>query len=198
MISYITGKVITTAQQSVTVATGPFGLYIRVADPSLFQIGKEQTVYLHMHWNQEQGPSLFGFTSDLEKIVFLLIIGCSGIGPKIALTILCDLGAQTFLQALQAEDERILSKVTGIGTKKAEQIIVQLKHKVSKLIDSDSMPSQGSTTHWHTLGQALESLNYSRTEISHALNQLKKSSSKNDRTFDQLLRQALSFLSKQP
>ena len=66
----------------------------------------------------------------------MLVIGCSGIGPKIALAVLAHLGAQGFVEVVSCGDERALSKVNGIGPKKAEQIIVQLKHKVSKLISS--------------------------------------------------------------
>ncbi len=197
MVSYVTGTVKSAAKQRVTLAVGPVGLELGVPDGSLFQIGQAATVHLYMHWNQEQGPSLFGFTSSLEKEVFLLIISCSGIGPKIALAVLADLGAQGFLEAIQMGDERMLSKVSGIGLKKAEQMIVQLKHKIEPLIASGAMQGGSQRVmHWHTVSKALESLNYSRTEITQAMSHLKSTKAQVDISFDQLLRQALSFLSK--
>ena len=88
----------------------------------------------YMHWNQDNGPTLYGFNSILEKTVFLLIISCSGIGPKIGLAVLHHLEPATFVQAIIEENIKVLSSISGIGAKKAEQICVALKHKVAKLL----------------------------------------------------------------
>ena len=61
-------------------------------------------LHTYLHWNQEQGPSIFGFASDIEREVFLLIISCSGIGPKIGLAVLAQIGSQSFIRAVQQED----------------------------------------------------------------------------------------------
>ena len=197
MISCITGKVQASKKQSISLMIGPIGVELWVPNGLVFQIGEEKTFFVSMHWNQEQGPSLYGFGSELEKAVFILVTSCSGIGPKIALAVLADLGAHAFLAAAQTGDERALSKVNGIGLKKAEQMIVQLKHKIGPLLEMETLDDVPRLSQWHTVVQALESLNYSRNEIHHAMNYLKKKPDVADNSFNQLLRQALSFLSKQ-
>jgi len=197
MIDYLTGSVKEAKEQSITIDIGNVGIMIQVPSGSLFHVGKKVTMHIHTHWNQEQGPTVFGFSSALDKQVFLLIISCTGIGPKIALAILHDLNAKEFLKAVQTGSDNILSSVSGIGVKKAEQIIVHLKHKVAKLIASGiELDDAQYLTQWYEVSQALESLNYSRTEVSQTMNYLKKSYGQSTISFDQLLRQALSFLAK--
>ncbi len=197
MIDYLTGSVKEVNEQSVTVDIGNIGIAIQVASGFLFQVGKKVTIHVYIHWNQEQGPTIFGFSSVLDRQVFLLIISCTGIGPKIALAVLHDLSAKKFLQAVQTGNDTILNSVSGIGTKKAEQIIVYLKHKVAQLIARGiDLDDAQDLKQWYEISLALESLNYSRTEVSRAMNHLKKSYGQTTISFDQLLRQALSFLAK--
>ncbi|MDP3889412.1 MAG: Holliday junction branch migration protein RuvA [bacterium] len=197
MINYICGTIKERCNKHITLEVGPIGLAIQVPDSSLFVIGDQVVLQLHLHWNAEQGPSLYGFRTVLDRTVFILITSCSGVGPKITLAILEQLGTQGFLQAIQMNDEQMLSKVSGIGIKRAEQIIVQLKDKVNNLLTLNPvMGDDGKIEQWHTLTQALQSLNYSRTEITRTMNHL-KTAKQEQQTFDQLMRQALSFLSKQ-
>ena len=91
----------------------------------------------------------------------------------------------------------MLSKVTGIGSKKAEQMIVQLKHKVTRLIKSGVLlTSSHETKQWHDIAAVLESLHYSRQEVSDAMRYLATMHHSSDVPFDQQIRHALSFLSK--
>lgn len=199
MISHITGIITHNTHKQVQVDTGVFGLCIQVPNSGHYPLNKAATLFIHMHWNQEQGPSLYGFSTELEKTVFLLLTSCSGIGPKIGLAVLADLGPERFLETVQTVNHSVLSKVTGIGTKKAEHIIVQLKGKVADLIKSGvDLGGAQHLTEWNTVVQALESLNYSRTEITHAMSYVQQQATETQqRSFDQLLRQALSYLSKQ-
>ncbi|MFC1842417.1 Holliday junction branch migration protein RuvA [Candidatus Dependentiae bacterium] len=200
MLDYIKGSIKSVNQASVTVDIGAIAFCLQVATPSAFGVGQKVEFYSYMHWNQENGPSLFGFLSEIEKEIFLLVISCSGVGPKLGLAVLQDIGPQAFLDAVSQEDDRLLSKVSGIGAKKAEQIIVHLKHKVSKLIQSgaiiEALGQTGTISRIHEVSDVLKSLNYSRQEISAAMNYLGKNHTKQDFSFDQLVRHALSFLSK--
>ncbi len=196
MINTITGIVTAAQDQLITLQVGPIVLSLMVPDVAQFQVQQSSIVYVYLHWNSEQGPSLYGFSSELDKTIFLVITSCSGIGPKIGLAVLGSIGAQSFLEAVHTGNDRALSKVSGIGTKKAEQMIVQLKHKVGQLLSSGVVVDASKTlTDWHTLSQALEALSYSRHEISQAV-QFLREQNRPDQTFDQLLRQALSFLAK--
>lgn len=197
MITAVTGIIKAIKEQAIVVDTGAFALQIAVAQESFFQIGQSTTVVTYMHWNQEQGPSLYGFNSELERSIFLIIIDCSGVGPKIGLAVLASLGAERFIEIVQAGDEKALSKVSGIGPKKAEQMIVHLKHKVAKLLDSGvKITGSAQITQWQNIQEVLESLNYSRAEIAVAMKQLRESSPDVQLPFDQLMRRALGYLAK--
>ncbi|HLW73398.1 MAG TPA: Holliday junction branch migration protein RuvA [Candidatus Babeliales bacterium] len=199
MVDYFVGIVKETQDQEVVLDLGMMGIALQVPNAQVFAKGVSVTVYSYVHWNAENGPSLFGFAVPLDRSIFRVIISCSGIGPKIALAILADLGAQSFLHAISVGDDQMLSKVNGIGKKKAEQIIVQLKHKVATLIESGTIEVTDikESSHFHDVGLALQSLNYSRPEIGRAMDYIKKNIKIDNVTFDVLLRQALAYLSKQ-
>lgn len=198
MLEYLSGIVRKTEKHQVVLEVASIGFSIQVPDSYVFPLNKMTIIYSYLHWHQENGPQLFGFFNELDRAVFCLIISCSGIGPKIALTLLAHLGAPLFLQAIASSDQNALASVTGIGAKKAEQMIVGLKHKVAKLIESGvELGHASGLIAWHEVVQALESLNYSKTEVGYAITQLKNSDLKTDIPFDQLLRKALSYLTKQ-
>ena len=199
MIDYFIGIVRESQGQGIVLDLGIIGLSLQVPSAQFFEKGVSSKVYSYLHWNAENGPTLFGFVLPLDRSIFRVIISCSGIGPKIALAVLADLGTQGFLHAISVGDDQMLSKVNGIGKKKAEQIIVQLKHKVATLIESGMVDAGDikDSSHFHDVGLALQSLNYSRPEIGRAMDYLKKNIKIDKVTFDVLLRQALSFLSKQ-
>src|SRR5947208_8387380 len=127
MVHTIKGMVTGVAVQQIVLDCGALALTLQVPDEKVFALNSQLIVYSHLHWNQEQGPTLFGFSHEIDRTVFLLIISCSGLGPKIALAILAHMGVQPFLTAITSGDEQALSRVSGIGAKKAEQMIVQLK-----------------------------------------------------------------------
>ncbi len=200
MFSYIHGIVKDTVENTLIVDVRGVGFSLIVANPELFMRGKEATVFVHMQWNQEQGPTLYGFLQEQEKAIFLLVISCSGIGPKIALLLLQKLSPVNFLRAIQTADIKTLSGISGIGPKKAEQLIVQLKHKVSALLDRGWSESTDGNAHlleqWKNISQVLQSLNYSRSEIDQALTHISQEALGNELPFDVLMRKALSFLAK--
>ena len=175
MLDYVKGLIRSVYESSVSIDIGIMGLELHVPLPASYQVGQKAELYVYMHWNAENGPSLFGFSSKIEKEIFLLVISCSGVGPKLGIAVLEDLGPQVFLDAVIEENDRALSKVSGIGAKKAEQMIVHLKHKVSKLIQSGAIvQSSGKISRIHEVNDVLKSLNYSRPEISAAMNHINK------------------------
>jgi Holliday junction DNA helicase RuvA len=198
MLNSLKGTILSVADKQI-ILENPWGsIALQVAEDKSFIPGTVMTVYTQMVWNQEQGPSLFGFVDATERTVFLLIISCAGLGPKIALAILAQMRVQGFLDAIMRNDEQALSRVNGIGQKKAAQIIVQLKHKVEKLIKSgfELATVDHNLAHWNTLNDALVSLNYTRSEIARALKYVGDTQQGGSVAFDVLMRQALSFLSK--
>lgn len=197
MIRTVNGMVQAVTDQDITVNIGPLGLALQVPNPNQFHVGAVVTMATYLHWNQEQGPTLFGFADELDRAVFLLIISCAGIGPKIALAALAQLGSANILVALQTSNEKVLSQVSGIGAKKAEQIIAHLRHKADKVAKNFTGAVAGKTvTQWDDVTQALTSLNYTRTEIANTMQHLGQRYADVELPFDQLIRHALSFLAK--
>jgi Holliday junction DNA helicase RuvA len=199
MISHLAGIVKEIKEKAIVLDIGAIAFTISVPQETSFTVDQKVNLHIYMHWNQDQGPSLFGFGQELEKKVFLMIIDCSGIGPRIALSILESMSPQQFLEVIQAGDDKSLSKVNGIGAKKAEQMIVQLKHKVAKLLDSGiEITGSAQLTHWQNISQVLESLNYTKSEIAAAMKYVRDNEPqiKINAPFDHMMRRALSFLSK--
>ena len=195
MIEFLKGTVTTIDKQSIILQAGIVGIMLNVPDGYAFEKGGNATVITYMHWSAEQGPSLYGFSTELERTVFTFIISCNGVGPKLGLAILGTLGAATFVTAVHQADFTTLSKVSGVGIKKAENIVVQLKHKIEPLLlhvaDANSTSSS-----WHELAQVLTTLNYSKPEVQSAMNYVRTETSA-DHSFDILLRKALAYLTKQ-
>ena len=197
MFATLSGTVKTSGDQIIVVEQSGIGFEIFVANTTLWS--KDQQIFLHtyLHWNQENGPTLYGFQTLAEKTIFLLIINCSGIGPKIGLAVLNHLEPATFLQAIIEENIKVLSSISGIGTKKAEQICVTLKHKVAKLLQEQPNLTATSTSlsAWKDLTDTLTSLGYSPAEIKSAMNFLKENNIDTTAPFSTVLRKTLAFLS---
>ncbi|HBL98175.1 TPA: hypothetical protein DDZ86_00860 [Candidatus Dependentiae bacterium] len=199
MIDRLEGVVCHVDEQYVVVQAGGIGFSVLVPDVSRFSVGQTALVHAYLHWNQEQGPSLFGFLDGRDRTVFLLIISCPGVGPKLGLAALKQLSAGAFVAAIVAGDIKMLSSVSGIGARKAENIIVHLKNKAADLVGSGfEVGAQGAWARTLTeVSGALEGLGYQPYEVSSALNFLKEREAPTDPSVAPLLKQALSFLSRQ-
>ena len=197
MIEFVTGIIESIVGQNVNLSVGPLCISIQVPSTHNIKEGSSNKLYIYLHWNQENGPSLYGFQSKEDKQIFEMILSCSGIGPKIGLALLAELSAQRLVQVVQAGDHEVLSTVNGIGPKKAEQLGVQLKHKVAKLIKGGfSVTSGAVTTQWQEIGQVLTSLRYSHKEVADAMKYVTERYGDQEVPFDGLVRYALSFLAK--
>ena len=173
------------------------GFEIFCPQTQTLSLQQEVTLHTYLHWNQEQGPSLFGFLQSLDKDVFLLVISCSGIGPKMGLSILEQLDASQFLQLIIEENITELSKLKSIGAKKAEQLCISLRTKAPKLLKSHpQLATKTPIGLWNDLNETLTSLNYSTMEIKQATSILKDEVKETTPSFDLLLRKALQILAK--
>jgi Holliday junction DNA helicase RuvA len=197
MLSHLKGTIARVEEQEVVIESAGLGFSILVPNASIFQKGSQVELQIYMHWNQDQGPSLFGFSSLLEKKIFLLVISCSGIGPKIALALLHHMTPAAFVQAISTGNLDALSSVSGIGRKKAEQLVVQLRHKIEPLTEAvEEFVESADTLRWKDVSDALGSLNYSRQEVTRAMQYLHEKHAGNQVPFNELLRHALSYLAR--
>ena len=93
--------------------------------------------YLHV---KEDVLQLFGFSDDKERKVFRILIGISGIGPKLALTLLSHMAPRDLEQAVANQDMTMLTAISGIGKKTAERLLVELKGKIAEAV-VEGLPS---------------------------------------------------------
>lgn len=199
MLDLVTGTVKQVKEKSITLMVNGMGLSIACPRVENFPLGQEATVNIYFHWNADRGPALYGFSDELEKTVFLMVIDCHKIGPSIGLQILSQINTVPLLEIIAGQNVKALSSLNGIGPKKAELLINELKGKAAKLLSSGTLGSAvslGSTSHLPNVSEALSSLGYSKQEISQTLNYLAESYTDNSASFDQLIRAGLAYLSK--
>ncbi len=197
MIAFLKGTITDKSPQLLTVEVQGVGYAVSVHDDRLFKKEQEVALHIYMHWNQDNGPTLYGFESSLAKKVFGLIVSCSGCGPKIGLAVLVSMPPGYFLQVIATADSQALSQVNGIGPKKAELMIMQLKDKVAKIAPEDLHPAKSvGLQNIKQVSQALSALRYKPSEIAVALDFLNKNVSIEKSSFDDLLKRALSVLAK--
>ena len=123
---------------------------------------------------REDGVELFGFAKEDELSAFKLLIGVSGVGPKVALGVLSFLTPEKLALAVSSEDSKTLAKANGVGSKTAARIVLELKDKMSAAGSSDSV-GEVVTTGGAPSGaladatEALTVLGYSRSDVNAAL-----------------------------
>lgn len=197
MISYIKGTIKDIGPSSVFIATSiGLGFEIIIINREFFKENSEVELHISFQWHQENGPSLYGFLKKEEKALFEMIIECQGIGPKMGISILNQINPDIFVNAIKEGDIKTLSSLNGIGAKKAEQIIVNLKHKISKLQENVIFKASPISKHLGQITEVLNSLNYSKQEISSAIDYVGNTFKDQDAPFEVILRKSLSFLSK--
>lgn len=195
MIAYLSGTVHDIKPPLITLVVNGIGFAVNVPARYSLQKGSLVTLEIYSHMTQDNGIQLFGFENSDEKSVFALIISCSGLGPRIGLAVLSSLTPSLFVSAILTSDIKGLSSIEGIGPKKAESMILQLKDKASKVALDQSEITVGAG-HVKQLSDVLASLGYSRSEITSALEHLRQQGMLQQAPFDELVRKGLGFLAK--
>lgn len=176
MYNYIKGKITETAENLLVVEANGVGYELNVSSFTLSELSqKEGEVKVYSYLSvREDDMSLFGFATKREKAMFIKLIGISGVGPKLAITLLGGLSVEQLASAVVCGDVKLLSKIKGVGKKTAERIVLELKDKVDKDYAEDvAVSNQGATILTATPNEeavlALMTLGYSRMEASTAV-----------------------------
>ncbi len=153
---------------------------------------------VHTHV-REDAIQLFGFLTSQEKDAFVLLTGVSGIGPKLALSVLSALPVSDLVSAMQSGDVEKLTTVPGIGNKSASRLVLELKDKVGKLHPgfavAAELPLQGQDTTVNDALSALVNLGYRPQDAKEALKQVKKSTAEHIALKD-MIRESLKELAR--
>jgi len=200
MIAWLTGKLQRKAADSVIINVAGVGYQVAVPASTLNAIpdpGGEVTLHIHTYV-REDSLSLFGFSTELEKDVFMLLLGISGIGPKLALTVLSGLSIQDLVAAIHSSDDSRLCGIPGIGKKTAARMCLELKDKVRQLAPDESLraplPPAAYSGDRDDAVSALVNLGYKRLVAEEVVN--KTQQGRPDIGIEDLLRETLSILMK--
>lgn len=147
MISFLKGNIYSQSEQTIELDVNGVGYEIIATTGAIIKytaIDGEVTIPTYMQV-REDAVTLFGFKDNNEKQMFLKLITVSGVGPKMAVTILSSISEADLCIAIATEDVKMMSKVKGLGKKTAEKIIVELREKVGKIdATSAALPIMGS------------------------------------------------------
>lgn len=162
MIGRLRGVLVSARGDRVIIDTNGVG-YEAVVTPAgmaeLPGIGEEVVLHTHLHV-REDDLSLYGFGTERERILFKLLIGASGIGPKLAMAMLSTMKPEEIQLAVVTEDADALTVVPGVGKRSAQKIILELRPRFT---DADSSITAGSDR--SRVREALEGLGYQAAEI---------------------------------
>ena len=143
MIVTIRGKLIRKMPAEIIIETGGLGYALSISTNTYDQLpkpGDEVSLLTYFHVT-ENNQSLFAFSDETERELFLMLIGVSGIGPKTAIVLLSSVTPDEFKRRLIAGEVSMLTALPGIGPKTARRIIVELKDKFVKL-SADDLPRE--------------------------------------------------------
>ena len=186
MIASIKGKIILTKDKFVVIESNDIGYKVYLSPENLLFINNNKeniSLWIHHHI-REESSDLYGFLeySDLE--FFEMLLDVSGIGPKGALTILGIADANTIKKAIKKNDLAYLTKISGIGKKTAEKMILELRDKLGEL-DNNELGDDLDVL------EALKALGYGAYEIRNILKELPSNLDTNSK-----IREALKALGK--
>jgi len=185
MYSYLNGVVTEINPNNITVEVGNVGYEIFTPNPYEFKLDEISKVYV-FHYVREDAILLYGFISKEAKHLFKKLLSVKGIGPKSAIAILATGNVNDVVGAIEIGNVKFLSKFPGIGPKASQQIILDLKGKLSfeenRIIVNSNISE---------VEEALKSLGYKAKEIKKAIKNLDGS-----KPTDQLLKDALGQMLK--
>lgn len=169
MIAYLKGQVVAKNNNSLVVATGGVGYRVFVGEALLAdsRTGQEKELYISERI-REDADDLYGFKTASDLELFELLLSVSGVGPKSALAVLSLAPAADITATIIRGDAGLLTKVSGIGKKTAERVVLELKTKVARLGNGSLPVSDISLTGSDEI-DALVSLGYSFPEARAAL-----------------------------
>ena len=193
MIGSIKGKIVLKKDKFLVVETGGVGYKVSVSPDTLSKLaprkssGQKETnelvsFWIHTHI-REDAIDLYGFLDYQELEFFEMLINVSGIGPKGALTILGIASIETLRKAISTGDIAYLTKISGIGKKTAEKIVIELRDKIGEEKQGSSLQGELDAL------EALKSLGYSQNEAREALKKVASDTNTNAK-----IREALKIL----
>jgi len=135
MIGRLTGRLAAKAPDQVLLDVGGVGYLVHIPLSTFYELPEQESpasLWVHTHV-REEALALYGFLTERERALFLLLLGVTGIGPRVALTVLSGIPPAELVEALHKQDVRRLVAIPGVGRKTAERMVLELAEKVARL-----------------------------------------------------------------
>ncbi|MCG3777987.1 MAG: Holliday junction ATP-dependent DNA helicase RuvA [Nitrospira sp.] len=181
MIASLTGRLAFKSPTSLILDVQGVGYEVFIPLSTYYglaNLGDGTSLSVHTHV-REDAIQLFGFLTSQEKDAFVLLTSVSGVGPKLALSVLSALSVSDLVSAIQSDNVERLTTVPGIGNKSASRLVLELKDKVSKLqpslVPASESPRQGQDATFDDALSALVHLGYRPQDAKEALKRAKAS-----------------------
>ena len=143
MISRLRGRLLEKSLPAVVLDVQGVGYEVEVPMSTLYglpALGEECTLLTQMIV-REDAQLLYGFAASEERQLFRALIKVSGVGPKLALSILSSMSVTDFVATVQADDSALLTKIPGVGKKTAERLVVEMRDRVKAFTGASAMPA---------------------------------------------------------
>ena len=192
MIGYLSGKIISSKPTKLLLDVNGVGYLVNISINTFEQVTGKESVSLFIYTSvKEDSISLFGFFSEAEKEMFELLISITGIGPRLALSILSGIRVEELRHAIQSANISRIIAVPGIGRKTAERLVLELKSKVDQIKGEER---EISFSIKNEAAGALTTLGYNSKIAENAVRNILNSEP--DITLEELIKKALGILNK--
>ncbi len=193
MIGRLTGRLAAKATDHVLLDVGGVGYLVHIPLSTFYELPEAESpasLFVHTHV-REDALALYGFLTERERLLFLLLMSVAGIGPKVALTVLSGMPPSDLVEALRKQDVRRLVSIPGVGKKTAERMVLELAEKVEKL-GGEPSPGAPAAVAADDVVSALVNLGYRKSEAERAVETISRIGPPKD--FGDFLKEALKRL----
>ena len=193
MITQLRGRLVEKSPTSVVIDCQGVGYLVNISLFTYGQLTDDENIQLYTHLQvREDAHTLYGFSTDLERQLFRLLIGISGIGANTARTMLSSLSPTEIGQAIQSDQVNVIQSVKGIGAKTAQRVVIELRDKVQAVIADSGIPAVSSNTNREEALSALVVLGYQNKSCVKILDELLSMDA--EMSVERLIRNALNKL----
>ena len=193
MITQLRGRLVEKSPTSVVIDCQGVGYLVNISLFTYGQLTNDENIQLYTHLQvREDAHTLYGFSTDLERQLFRLLIGISGIGANTARTMLSSLSPSEIGQAIQSDQVNVIQSVKGIGAKTAQRVVIELRDKVQVVIADAGIPAISSNTNREEALSALVVLGYQTKSCVKILDELLSMDA--EMSVERLIRNALNKL----
>ena len=190
MIGRLTGRLASKAPDQVLLDVAGVGYLVHIPLSTFYELPEQESpasLWIHTHV-REDALALYGFLTERERTLFLLLLGVTGIGPRVALTVLSGIPPSELVDALRRQDVRRLVAVPGVGKKTAERMVLELADKAGRIAGEAPGKAPAAVAADDVIS-ALVNLGYRKAEAERAVDAISRAGAPAD--FGEFLKEAL-------